>query len=195
VLTKRKWAIYLPSTVLLLGVFLIPFGMPVFSLDSYLKNDYPYEKREMVSGGQYNVRFEERYSKEKWAETLNELKAVYDSLSQIEKKNTLVWGKHYGQAGAVNLFGKRHDLPNAFSLHGSFYNWTPKGEMPTIIIALGYNVGNFFQGYFDEVTKVKTIYNPYSENEEELHQHIYICKKPKQTFDELKELFKDRIFE
>ncbi|HZH70820.1 MAG TPA: glycosyltransferase family 39 protein, partial [Flavobacteriaceae bacterium] len=195
VLTKRKWAIYPLSFVLLLGMFLIPFGMPVFPLESYLKNDYPYEKRETVPRGQYNVRFEERYSKEKWAETLDELKTVYDSLPKTEKESILIWGKHYGQAGAVNLFGKKHGLPNAFSLHGSFYNWTPKGEMPKVTIALGYNVGNFFQGYFNKVTKVKTIYNPYSENEEELHQHIYICKKPKQTFDELKELFKDRVFE
>jgi len=44
-------------------------------------------------------------------------------------------------------------------------------------------------------TRVKTIYNPYAYNEEKLHQHIYICRKPKQTFDELKELFKERIFE
>jgi hypothetical protein len=35
---------------------------------------------------------------------------------------------------------------------------------------------------------VRTIYNPYSANEEELHQYIYVCRKPKQTFDILKEL-------
>src|SRR5690606_36957525 len=52
VLTKRKWAIYPLSFVLLSGIFLIPFGMPVFPLESYLKNDYPYEKRETVPGGQ-----------------------------------------------------------------------------------------------------------------------------------------------
>jgi len=107
----------------------------------------------------------------------------------------LIWSKHYGQAGAVNLYNEKFKLPKAFSLHGSFYSWLPKGDMPMVTIALGYNVGDFFQEYFDEVTKVKTIYNPYSENIEELHQHIYLCKKPKQTFDQLKESFQDRIFE
>jgi len=67
--------------------------------------------------------------------------------------------------------------------------------MPETTIALSYNVGDFFNGYFDEVIKVKTIYNPYSENDEELHQHIYICKKPKQSFYALKTLFKDWVFE
>lgn len=93
------------------------------------------------------------------------------------------------------MFNGRYGLSEAFSLHGSFYNWVPAGKMPETIICFGYNVGDFFNEYFKEVVKVKTIYNPYSENEEELHQHIYICKKPKQTFEELKTLFKDRIFE
>lgn len=93
------------------------------------------------------------------------------------------------------MFNERYDLPKAYSLHGSFYNWVPKGDMPETTICLGYNVGDFFNEYFDEVTIVKTIYNPYSENEEELYQHIYLCKKPKQSYDELKTLFKDRVFE
>lgn len=195
ILPKRRWLFYPIGISLSIGVILIPFGMPVFSLKSYLEHDYPYENREIVKGGQFNVRFDERYSKEKWAVTSKKLKTVYDSLPDTEKNNTIIWGKHYAQAGAVNLFDERYDLPKAFSLHGSFYNWVPKGEMPETTICLGYNVGVFFNEYFEEVVKVKTIYNPYSENEEELHQHIYICKKPKQTFDELKTLFKDRVFE
>ncbi len=195
ILPKRKWLIYPIGILLSIGVILIPFGMPVFPLESYLKHDYPYENRKIVKGGQFNVRFDERYSKEKWSVTIKELKIIYHSLSNIEKNNTIIWGKHYAQAGAVNLFNERYDLPKAFSLHGSYFNWVPKGEMPETTICLGYNVGGFFNEYFDEVIKVKTIYNPYSENEEELHQHIYICKKPKQTFDELKILFKDRVFE
>ncbi len=195
ILIKRKWLIYPITGILLTGIFLIPFGMPIFSLESYLKHDYPHENREIVPGGKYNVRFDERYSKDKWETTLKELQNVYNGLSNTEKQNTIIWGKHYAQAGAVNLFNEQYDLPEAFSLHGSFYNWVPKGEMPVVTIALGYNVGDFFQGYFNEVVKVKTVYNPYSENEEELHQHIYICKKPKQSFDDLRELFKDRIFE
>jgi len=195
ILSKRKWLVYPVGISLTIGVILIPFGMPVFSLKSYLKHDYPYENREIVKGGQFNVRFEERYSKDKWSATLKALKNVHDSLPDIEKNKAKIWGKHYAQAGAVNLFNEQYDLPKAFSLHGSFYNWLPEGKLPETTIALSYNVGDFFNGYFDEVIKVKTIYNPYSENDEELHQHIYICKKPKQSFYALKTLFKDRVFE
>lgn len=104
-------------------------------------------------------------------------------------------GKHYGQAGAVNVLGSGYNLPKAFSYHGSFYSWAPEGEMPQTILALSYDVGDFFNPYFEEVKLVKTIYNPYADNEEELYQRIYVCKKPRQNFDKMKTLFKTRIFE
>jgi len=198
IFSKRNWLIYPIGIVLSVGVFLIPFGMPVFPLKSYLKHDYPYENRETVEGGEFNVRFSERYSNQKWVKTLKGLSQVYDSLPEIEKQNTLIWGKHYRQAGAVSLYGEKYDLPKVFSLHGSFYSWFPAGEMPQTIIAL--KDGNkhrrdFFELYFEEVIPVKSIYNPYADEETKLWQTIFICKKPKQDFDRLKEQFKNRIFE
>ena len=196
-LVKRKWIIYPISSILFLGVFLIPFGMPVFPLQNYIKYDYPYEKKE-VAGGQYAIRFEERYSQEKWRMTLGELKNVLDSLPEFEKENTLIWGKHYSQAGAVNLLGERYNLPQAFSMHGSFYNWTPNENMPNCVIAIRYSSDqgkDFFEPFFQEVTPVKSVYNPYGDEKGKLWQTIFICKNPKQTFGELKTLFKDRVFE
>lgn len=194
VLEKKKWVIYPITTLLLLGAVLIPFGMPVYSFNRYLTKIYPFEKKE-IEGGKYAIKYDEYYTKQKWQTTMQELKLVYDSLPLEERNICMIWGKHYGQAGAVNLLGVKYNLPKAFSYHGSFYSWTPKGQMPNTIIALSYRVGDFFSAYFDEVKLVRIIYNPYANNEEELYQRIYICKKPKQDFDKMKELFKMRIFE
>lgn len=193
-LQKRKWMMYLLSILLLSGAVLIPFGMPVYSFNHYLSEIYPFEKKE-IKGGKFAVKYDEYYTKQKWATTLQELKSVYDSLPPQERKITKIWGKHYGQAGAVNVLGSGYNLPKAFSYHGSFYSWAPEGEMPQTILALSYDVGDFFNPYFEEVKLVKTIYNPYADNEEELYQRIYVCKKPRQSFDKMKTLFKTRIFE
>ena len=194
VFEKRKWIFYPVTALLLLGCVLIPFGMPVYTFKHYLAKVYPLEKAN-IEGGKYAVNYDEYFTKEKWQTTMQDLKVVYDSLPPAERKDCLIWGKHYGQAGAINLFRDQYNLPPAFSYHGSFYSWTPKGEMPETVIALSYRIGDFFEDYFGEITKVRTIYNPYSANDEELYQYIYICKKPKQSFDKLKELFKNRIFE
>lgn len=194
IFSKKKWLLYPIAILLIVGVVLIPFGMPVYSFKDYLKYVYEFEKKD-IEGGKYSVKYDEYYTTEKWTETMQLLKTVYDSLPKIEREKTLIWGKHYGQAGAVNLLGEKYNLPKAFSYHGSFYSWAPTGEMPNTIIALSYRVGDFFKPFFEEVTLLKEIYNPYADNEEELYQRIYVCKKPRQKFDKMKELFKYRIFE
>lgn len=102
-----------------------------------MNNEYHYENKH-VEGGKYAIK-EERYSKTKWSETLLTLKTVYESLSESEQENCLIWGKHYSQAGAISLFGKNYDLPASFSLHGSFYLWLPTGKMPETLIAIRYS--------------------------------------------------------
>lgn len=194
VLIKRKWIIYPMSILMILGAVLIPFGMPIYSFNRYLEKVYPHEEKE-IQGGEFGVKYDEYYTHNKWKTTMQDLQSIYESLSDSEKQDCLIWGKHYAQAGAVALFGESYNLPKAFSYHGSFYSWTPEGTMPNTVIALSYQVGNFFNPYFEEVTLVKSIYNPYADNDEELYQRIYICKKPKQDFEKMKELFKNRIFE
>ena len=197
ILEKRKIVFY-PLTIILIvsAVLYLPFSLPLTSLQSYLKHEYKYEKVD-VKGGKYAVR-EERYSRQKWEETLNEIKKIYDSLPQNEQRGCLIWGKHYGPAGGIALFRKKYQIPPAFSYHGSFYSWAPTGEMPATIIAIRSSTAegkDFFEPYFEEVIPVKSIYNPYSNKEEKLWQTIFICKQPKQNFYALKHAFKNRIFE
>lgn len=194
VFTKRRWTIYPISVLMISGAVLIPFGMPVYSFNRYLEKVYPHEEKH-IEGGKFGIKYDEYYTKDKWKTTMLSLKLVYDSLPKNEKKNCLIWGKHYAQAGAVNLFGGTYNLPKAFSYHGSFYSWTPKGKMPNTTISLSYQVADFFKPYFEKVTLVKSIYNPYANNEEEFYQRIYICENPKQDFERMNILFKDRIFE
>lgn len=191
---NKKWVLYSIIALLLLGVVLIPFGMPVYSFGKMLNSIQKYENQKVI-GGKQAVRYDEYYTNEKWKMTLKEIKKVYESLPDNEKQECLIWGKHYAQAGVINLFGEAYNLPKAFSYHGSFYSWSPNGKMPNTIIALSYQVGDFFNPYFNDVTLVKRIYNPYADTEEELYQNIYICKKPKQDFEKIKELFSKRIFE
>jgi hypothetical protein len=69
--------------------------------------------------------------------------------------------------------------------------------MPETVIAFCYNDAGdvYFNPFFEEVTPVRKIYSDYSSSEGWVVQTIFICHKPKQSFDKMKELFKKRIFE
>jgi len=192
VLAWRKWLLYPVTTLFILtGLYLLPWGLMVLPLNSFI-SVYKLNKGKHRFGIP-----DEYYSESKWAKTLTAIKAVYDSLPAKEKQGCLIWGKHYSQAGAVNLLGSAYGLPKAFSYHGSFYLWAPGGQMPKTVIAFtnGEATIDFFETYFNSVIAVKEVYNPYGDFDEDVFQTIYICKSPKQSFDELKVLFKKRVFE
>lgn len=194
VLNWRKWLLYpIVGLLALSGAVLIPFGLAILPLDSFIK--FANLKEE---NGRVAVEYQEYYSQYKWKNTMDALQQVYDSLPSSEKKNALIWGKHYSQAGGVNLFRKDYNLPKAISYHGSFYLWVPShGELPITII--GFSNGeagiDFFQDFFNEVTAVKRVYNPYADFDKDLWQTIYICKRPKVNFAALKDEFTSRVFE
>ena len=52
--------------------------------------------------------------------------AAYNTLTNDEKKQTLVFCDNYGQAGAVNYYGPRYQLPAAYSANASFLYWMPE---------------------------------------------------------------------
>lgn len=178
---------FIPITVvLLIGAVLIPFCMAVLPLQTY---ETTYKK--VVK----DIPYDEYYADEKWRTTMQQLKAVYDSLPAGERAHCLIWGKHYGQAGAVNLFREQYGLPTAFSYHGSFYSWSPSGAMPGTIIGLSYRVGEFYQPFFKDIHIVRTLPNPNAAEEEAKEQFIYILQSPNQDFDKMKDLFRNRIYE
>jgi len=195
-LPKRKWLLYPLGFILFISAVLIPFGMPVYSYHHYLNSVYKYSPKEIKNGKEV-LPIQEYNAKEKWKTVMQQLQSVYDSLPENEKKTCLIWGKHYSQAGAVELFKDEYRLPNAFSYHGSFYAWAPAGNMPETVIAFCYNDAgdSFFNPFFEEVIPVRKIYSDYASSEGWVVQTMYVCKKPKQSFDKMKELFKKRIFE
>lgn len=192
VLAWQKWLLY-PVSILFIatGLFLLPWGLMVLPLNNFI-HVYRLDKRKSKFGIP-----DEYYTESKWVKTMRALKAVHDSLPAQQKQGCLIWGKHYSQAGAVNLFGSVYGLPKAFSYHGSFYLWAPTGTIPETVIAFtnGEADVEFFKSFFGSVVAVKKVYNPYAGFEEDRYQTIFICTKPKQSFEGLHQIFKTRVFE
>jgi hypothetical protein len=194
VLERKKWTIYPISILLSLsGIVLLPFSLSVLPLETFIK--YADIKKEQ---GFYKIDYSEYYSQKTWPNTLSAIKSIYDSLPASEKKDCMIWGKHYSQAGAVNLLGGKYDLPKAFSYHGSFYLWTAsKGKMPGTILAFTNGEANidFFQDFFYSVVPVKKVCSLHAKESKHACQTIFICKEPKQNFEEMREKFSTRVFE
>jgi hypothetical protein len=60
-----------------------------------------------------------------WKEMTEKTAKAYNALSADEKKQTIIFADNYGQAGAINYYGKPYDLPTAYSDNASFLYWIP----------------------------------------------------------------------
>jgi hypothetical protein len=119
-----------------------------------------------------------------WREKADAVAGVIATLTPAERERTVLYGDNYGQAGALDLYGRRLGLPPVVSLTGSFYYFGP-GERPAgVIVALGVEP--------DEVETVRCgslavgprVSNPWGV-EEERDVPIVVCREPDITLREL----------
>ncbi len=100
-----------------------------------------------------------------WEEMTQKVAKAYHSLTPEEQKTTLIFCNNYGMAGAVNFYGKKYGLPEAYSDNASFLYWLPDTlHIRNLVLVcedadeLQQNyVKNFRQAYFSD-----SITHPYA---------------------------------
>jgi len=105
----------------------------------------------------------------------------------------VIWAENYGEAGAIKVLGKKYDLPNPISRHGSFWTWGYGNKNAEIWISLG-NEKQVLRHVFEEIELVKTITHKYAVAEEN-NIPLYICRKPKIDIENWWLQYKDHIYD
>jgi len=60
-----------------------------------------------------------------WNEIARQTALVYQQIPENEKSKTVIKGDNYGFCGALNYYGKKYGLPDAYGYNGSFLLWIP----------------------------------------------------------------------
>lgn len=129
-LSKRKilrYAFVLASCIS--GIFIIPILLPIFP-PKELANFY--EKAGTKNTGalrwedQQNHNLPQDFADmQGWEEMTKKMAVGYDMLDSNEKRHCTLFCDNYGMAGAVNYYGKKYGLPQAYSDNASFLYWMP----------------------------------------------------------------------
>lgn len=112
-----------------LGILLIPLFLPVYKpekLAQYYKAKHiektGFLKWEDLQNHPLPQDFADMLG---WKEITEKTAKAYSTLSNEEKKRTIIFADNYGQAGALNFYGKNYDLPTTYSDNASFLYWLP----------------------------------------------------------------------
>lgn len=117
-----------------------------------------------------------------WEEMALEVARVYHDLPPEQRAATAIFANSYGQAGAIDFFGKKYGLPKAISNHQSYWLWGPRDYTGESVIVLGSD-GSGDREHFASVEAVGRTYHPSSRRDE--HFEIFLCRNLNTTLQAL----------
>ena len=189
IITAKKWN-WLKTAAMIYftvgGLVITPFATPVLSPESYISYSnflgISPKNAENSSLGQLPQHFADRFG---WEEMAQLTANAYNRLSPEEKQKTGIFAQNYGEAGAVNYYGKKLGLPQALCGHNSHYLWFPEDADFSTLIIIGGEKEDYLE-YFDEVTEFGRTESRYSMPYEN-NLPVYIARKPKVKLKDLRE--------
>lgn len=183
---RRGWRflkIGLPILIVGMGIFALPFALPVLPVETFLK----YQNWIGIKPPKTEVGFDselpQNYADEfGWEELTAKVAAVYHSLPPEEQAKTAIYAGNYGQAGAIDFFGARYDLPKAISPHQSYFMWGPRNYTGETMIVLGSSRAEA-EKHFEMVEEKTEVNHSYSMSYEKYK--ILVCRGIKKPLPEI----------
>ena len=160
------------------GVMLAPLALPVLPPELFIKYsqiigiDQPSsENKELSELPQF---YADMFG---WKEMAKNVSIAYKKIPENERKNTIFYGRNYGQAAVIEYYSDKYDLPNAVSTHNNFYFWGYGNNEVKHVIFVGGSMEEFKKS-FRSVTLVKMHYAKYAIPYEN-NIKVLICSFPK----------------
>ncbi len=176
------------SIVIVMGIISLPNGLPVFPPEGMAM--YFSGQARMI--GSVSVKIDNSELQELpiiyayrfgWEETVKEIADIYSGLSPDEKAKCMLFAGDTGDAGAIDLLGKKYGLPDSVCGHLSYALWgyhENTGEI-AIAIAVPEKQLNAMYDHVTEKTRINVKYSmPWRRD-----LPIYICRGLKSPIDKI----------
>jgi Dolichyl-phosphate-mannose-protein mannosyltransferase len=161
-------------SLLVSGIHLMPVVVPVLSPEHFLAyaktlgfklpvNEYSHARAALPQW------YADQFG---WKEIADEAEVAWNRIPVERRADCAIFGQDYGQAGAIDFFGRAHALPSALSGDRTYWLWGPRGYSGNCMIVLG-DRREHLQELFEQVEFVGTS----TDNRWALESQIdvYIC--------------------
>ena len=155
---SRRWAIGL---VLAGGLVLLPVALPVLPPSALAT--VPLQKANYNLGEEIG-----------WQDLTRQVATVWRSLPPAQQRSAVILTQNYGEAGAIDRYGKQAHLPRAFSGHNSFWSWGPPRPSLGTTIAIGL-ARRQLTPYFGHCSLAARVRNRAGVDNEEHGHPIWVC--------------------
>lgn len=187
VIAERRWAWtkpLVPGLILLSGMVLAPFALPVLPVGMYTKYAKALGMQPSTAENKVLAELPQFYADMfGWEDLAATVVSVYRNLPPEDQAKSLIYAQNYGEAGAISFFGKQFDLPRVVSGHNSYYLWGPGSQEPEVVIIVGGRMDDHLRVF--EVVELAAVSTceycmPY-----ENHLPIFVGRKMKKPVQEV----------
>ena len=120
-----------------------------------------------------------------WPELAQTVAGIYAKIPEADKARTAILAGNYGEAGAINLYGRQYGLPEVISGINTYW-WRGYGDPPPeVVILVGFSRESA-ERFATQVELAGHITNHYDVLNEETKDHpdIFICRGFKKSWPE-----------
>jgi len=152
------------TAVLVVTVLLLPAFAPVLSVEGFLsyQDKLPFNIPRNEKG-HLGAALPQYYADDfGWEEMTAAVAKVYNGLSPEERSKTAIYCHNYGEAGAIDFFGRKYGLPASICPHQNYFFWGPRNYTGEIVILVGSDSLETERRHFDQVDPVADLDNPYA---------------------------------
>jgi len=170
--------------VVLPGLFAMPLGLPILRVERFIRYSemlgISIPNAEKTEEGPLHQFFADMHG---WEELVMTIRDVYDALPPEDRAEAAILTSNYGQAGAIDFFGRRYGLPQAISGHNNYWLWGPRGHSGRVMIVLARNTERlrYLFEESEEVARTSCRYCMPYEND----VPVWVCRKPRVSLDEI----------
>jgi hypothetical protein len=139
---RRRWLVWLKpltvAAVIVFGFVAMPFAIPLLPVEQFVRyqkalgqTPKAQERNPLADLPQY---YADMFG---WEETVEKVAGIYRMLTPEEQRHTAIYARNYGEAAAIDFFGRPLGLPRASSGHNNYWYWGPPPDDTQVIIVFG----------------------------------------------------------
>jgi hypothetical protein len=119
-----------------------------------------------------------------WPAYVREVADVVDDLPAADRAHAVLLTANYGEAGALDRYGRRYHLPPVYSGHNELYNFGPPPDSASVAVVVGMDPARL-SAVFTTCATMAELDNQVGVDNEEQGVAVRVCRGPREPWSAL----------
>jgi len=179
------------AIALVAGAALAPLELPILTVNQFFGYGnavaavmHVHSKDVASESGKLGVLPQDYADMQGWPQMVSAVAKIYNALPPEQRARTAIFTNNYGEAAAIDFFGRQYRLPPALSGHNQYWLWGPHGFDGSTVIKVGGDDPAHLHQLFGSVRIATYFQNPLGMPYED-NMPIWVLSKPRQSLTAL----------